>query len=515
MDNGGCSHLCLSTPVGRRCQCPDTDAYELEADGVTCVVPEAFILYTQKRVVGRLSLKPGIQNDYTLPLPDVSDASALDFDRTDGRIYWSDIEDKTISRAHLNGSGVEVVVRHGLDFPDGLAVDWNAGNVYWTDMKLNRIEVCRKDGSFRRVLVWRDLIRPSSIALDPGREIMYWSSWGDTPLIEQAALDGSDRGVFKRDVGRTNGLTVDFLSSRIYWTDLDQVGADSSESGASICYSQLRPGQATKVVTMSSPRPYGLTLFRNDIYWADWRLGAVKRANKESGAGEVVIQTNITNVMDIMVYDASLQHGSNECKENNGECPALCLSARGKKVCACPSHFRLSEEEDTCLPPDDFILFSQKNKISRLYQSDDEDEEEEVPDLILPIQGSRDVRALSYDPARRLIYWVDRGSKRTHHRGGGGGSGGGGGGRFSVKRAFDNGTLVGRRLQGGEENLFEPLDLAVDPINRLLFWISGATGSINVTRMFDDDENDSIGVVIGGMGEEEEPKKIALHYHKG
>ena len=75
------------------------------------------------------------------------------------------MQEKTISRAFSNGSSAEVVVEFGLDFPDGMAVDWVAGNVYWTDMSFNRIEVSRTDGRARRVLIWRDLTRPSRFVL--------------------------------------------------------------------------------------------------------------------------------------------------------------------------------------------------------------------------------------------------------------------------------------------------------------------------------------------------------------
>ena len=75
------------------------------------------------------------------------------------------MQEKTISRAFSNGSSAEVVVEFGLDFPDGMAVDWVAGNVYWTDMSIARIEVARTDGRARRVLIWRDLTRPSRFDL--------------------------------------------------------------------------------------------------------------------------------------------------------------------------------------------------------------------------------------------------------------------------------------------------------------------------------------------------------------
>ena len=63
---------------------------------------------------------------------------------------------------------MEVIVEYGLDFPEGMAVDWVAKNVYWIDAGTDRIEVARTDGSSRRVLVWRNLYDPRALAVDPG-----------------------------------------------------------------------------------------------------------------------------------------------------------------------------------------------------------------------------------------------------------------------------------------------------------------------------------------------------------
>ena len=127
VNNGGCAYLCLLTPKGARCHCPN--GLEFSETGDKCVVPEAFILYTEKDVVGRVSLKPNNQNDFSLPIPGIIDASSLDFDSRTEMIYWSDIEEKTISRAYMNGTKLEVVVEFGLDFPDGMAVDWVTQNL--------------------------------------------------------------------------------------------------------------------------------------------------------------------------------------------------------------------------------------------------------------------------------------------------------------------------------------------------------------------------------------------------
>lgn len=67
----------------------------------------------------------------------------------------------------MNGSALEHIVQYGLDFPEGMAVDWVANNIYWVDTGTKRIEVARTDGSSRKVLVWKDLRHPRALAVDP------------------------------------------------------------------------------------------------------------------------------------------------------------------------------------------------------------------------------------------------------------------------------------------------------------------------------------------------------------
>lgn len=86
--NGGCSHLCLFKPRGPQCGCPI--GLELIADMRTCIVPEAFLLFSRHTDIRRISLETN-NNNVAIPLTGVKEASALDFDVTDNRIYWTDI----------------------------------------------------------------------------------------------------------------------------------------------------------------------------------------------------------------------------------------------------------------------------------------------------------------------------------------------------------------------------------------------------------------------------------------
>lgn len=55
------------------------------------------------------------------------------------------------------------------------------------------------------------------------------SEWGDEPKISHAHLDASRPSVIVTDMGRANGLTIDFKDSRLYWTDIDNMRIESSD----------------------------------------------------------------------------------------------------------------------------------------------------------------------------------------------------------------------------------------------------------------------------------------------
>ena len=42
-------------------------------------------------------------------------------------------------------------------------------------------------------------------------------------------------------------------------------------------------GAVVKTVVEKSPQPYALTVFRDSVYWADWKTGTIERADKDTG----------------------------------------------------------------------------------------------------------------------------------------------------------------------------------------------------------------------------------------
>uniref|UniRef100_A0A671SR19 Low-density lipoprotein receptor-related protein 5-like n=1 Tax=Sinocyclocheilus anshuiensis TaxID=1608454 RepID=A0A671SR19_9TELE len=470
-NNGGCSHLCFHRPQGLSCACPM--GLELLSDLRTCVVPEAFLLFTNRADIRSISLGTN-SNDVPIPLTGVKEVSALDFDVLENRIYWTDVITKTISRAFMNGSSVEPVIEFGLDYPEGMAVDWMGRNLYWADTGTNRIEVARLDGQYRQVLVCKDLDNPRSLALDPASGYMYWTEWGGRPRIARAHMDGSNIVTLVDKVGRANGLTIDFVDQRLYWTDLDTCMIESTSM----------QGLQREIVADDLPHPFGLTQYRDYIYWTDWNLRSIERADKRSGLNRTVVQGHLEYVMDILVFHSSRQDGANECSQNNGNCAHLCLASPSGAQCRCASHYTLETNGRNCSSPSSFLLFSQKSSISRMVLG------EQSPDMILPIHVMKNLRAISFDPLERLVYWVD--------------------GRQNIRRAQDDGSQVTVQSNNVDSNnVDQPHDLSLDPYSRTVYWTCETTNTINIHRM----DGHVIGEVL--KDDVDKPRAIVVNAEKG
>lgn len=119
--------------------------------------------------------------------------------------------------------------------------------------------------------------------------------------VERAALDGSDRTTYLDDLGRVSGLAIDFDAGRLYWANLDRRVIESVDLGTA---------GDRRLVVSGLVRPYGLTQFREFIYWTDQGTRSIERAHKVTGLNRTRIQYTDADVMDISVIHNSRQTGA-------------------------------------------------------------------------------------------------------------------------------------------------------------------------------------------------------------
>ncbi|VDI30227.1 low density lipoprotein receptor-related protein 5/6 [Mytilus galloprovincialis] len=482
-NNGECSHLCLITPNKSVCACPM--GLELSGYSKTCIIPEAFLIFSGQQNIKRLSLESN-HRIRPIPIRGIKEAPiAIDYDINDNRIYWTDATERTISRAFMNGSAVEKVIQYGLEYPEDMVVDWVAKNIYWVDTGSKRIEVARTDGTSRRVIVWKDLHQPRALAIDPANGHIYWTDWSEPARLERAALDGTGRQVAVEDIGKVHAITIDFTEKKIFWASIDKAMIESAN---------INGTNRTQIITNQVPKPMGLTLYKDFIFWVDWEQKTVEKANKTNGNNRTTLRDHMGVVMDILVYHSSRQAGTNSCHDKNGGCSHLCFahpiedSKNLSHHCACPTHYKLNADNKTCSAPKTFLLFSQKKVISRLV-IDNDDVDPQTPEVVLPIPHLKNVKGLAYDPVDHYIYWIER--KQNN-----------------IKRSTDNGTNV-QVIVRNDNEAYKPYDMAIDPYSRVIYWTDAKRNVINITRL----DGTSLGVVI--EGEKEKPRSIVLNPLKG
>ena len=183
-------------------------------------------------------------------------------------------------------------------------MDWISNKLYWADAVLARIEAIDLD-TLVRVEVLRTGANtvPRAIAVDPLNRytkliivhrqyvifelcapiisrVMFWSDYGVTAKIETAAMDGMERRTLHfTDLSQPNGITIDYGSQRIYWSDsdLDKLefsGFDGSDR------------TVLESVTSGLLHPFAVTVADNLIFWSDWATNTIYATHKEHGALE-------------------------------------------------------------------------------------------------------------------------------------------------------------------------------------------------------------------------------------
>lgn len=482
--NGGCSHLCLYTPKGPTCQCPN--GQELLSDMRTCIEPEAFLFFTLASAgVRRISLETALKGSVQVPFTQSVDAVHLDVSVEDNTIYWTDNDKKQIFRASMNGTNVQSVVDQGASTLEGIAVDWLGRNIYWADSLTGRIEVARMDTTSRRPIVLSGLDSPSSVAVDPVNGYIYWSEWGGQPKIRRSEMDGSRVTTLlgNGDIGRANSLTIDYEHKRLYWVDID----------ANVIFSSNMTGENITSIFSSVDKPiFIMTLYNNYIYWT--RGNAIERANKTNGANRQIIQEDTQEIHDMLVYHTSRQTGVSACSHANGGCEHICLSVPGgTHKCTCTAHYKLRKDNVTCSAPETFLLFSQDRYISRVVPS----RQNPDPAAVLPIRGLNRAISIDYDPIEGYVYWIDQTLGE-------------------IKKSRMNGSGV-VTLLSSHKSPNHPYDLALDPFGRYLFWTDSSNNTVNIMKL----DGTIIGTVVENMVRIHDkrkyirPRKIAVYPKNG
>ncbi|XP_078701573.1 prolow-density lipoprotein receptor-related protein 1-like isoform X3 [Branchiostoma floridae x Branchiostoma belcheri] len=446
---GICSQIC--TPVGKSYRCECQDGWQLEPDEYTCRSTDPatpYVIFSNRHELRRIDLSSK-DFQYRVLVPGLRNTIAVDYDLSTNSLFWTDVVEDKIFKGNMSSTGgissIRPVVQTGLATAEGLAVDWVGKNIYWVESNLDQIEVARLNGMYRTTLIAEEMESPRAIALDPRIGYLFWTDWqSNRARIERCDMSGTNRSVIHwvaSDGGWPNGLTVDYLDSRIFWVDA------KSDSITSADYD----GKAVRKVLWGHrhlSHPFSISLYAEKVFWTDWRTNMLASANKYTGGNFTILQRTSTQPFDLQIVHPTRQPSVDHpcANKTKNDCSHLCLIGyKGSYACRCPQRYKLKADNKTCELDGKFLLYARQLEVRGVdllkpyYNM--------MSALTLPHIGN--VTAVDFDAKEERIYWVDL--------------------RFpAVRRAFLNGSDVETLVTS--QDLTNTVGIAVDWLSRNLYW---------------------------------------------
>lgn len=321
-----------------------------EPTEIPCPMEELseFLLVAQRERISRIDLKE--QKIEFLPVQNLKNVIAIEFDMKNNCLYWADIVIDTIGRQCFKDgkSYPEILVDTELSSIEGMAFDWISNVLYFVDGVRMRIQIIRTDishaGRMRRTILGPNNVqKPRGIAVHPMMGYIFWTDWAPgNASVNRANLDGSNvKQLFHTRVEWPNGITIDHIAERIYWVDArqDYIGSSDYE------------GNGFKKIIQNDERvshPFAVAVFKDNMYWDDWKQSMIFVADKDHGFGVSTIIGQLAGLMDLKVFAHSIQSGTNKCA-NNTQCTHICLGAPNDNfVCLCPDDMIMQDGKCLC-----------------------------------------------------------------------------------------------------------------------------------------------------------------------
>ncbi|KAL3854930.1 hypothetical protein ACJMK2_014165, partial [Sinanodonta woodiana] len=288
-NNGGCEQLCFYTGKGRdvSCRC----SFGKLVNGTHCGEHNTFLLYSRVTAIESIDLDENNKNPPIKPIiheTRLRNVIGLAFDHATQTVFFSDIQRGEIQSIFFNGSGLTTVVE-GIGSAEGLSFDSVNNDLYYTSYTnscISRIHVRGNDRTSYTVMQMTPRDRLRAITVDSCGGMMYWTNWhDDKPGIHRATLNGlNHEQIISTEIRTPNGLSIDHPAQKLYWSDarLDKIERCNLDGTNRIT-----------LITSIPQHSFGLTVYQNYIYWTDWMLRGVLRANKYDGHGVVWLRKNL------------------------------------------------------------------------------------------------------------------------------------------------------------------------------------------------------------------------------
>jgi low-density lipoprotein receptor-related protein 1 (alpha-2-macroglobulin receptor) len=353
---GGCEELCLFNGVKASCFC--SHGYLDKNDKKKCRNYENFLFFSTKTAIEKVH----VNNDNLTTVNskianslEMQNAVALSYDFNNQIIYYSDLRLNAIFSCTFSGRNFTKLIdkQHSVE---GIIFNPQDNKIFWTmngEAEIRSIDLSLfKNGtvdksdiekSIDTVLKLRKGIdKLRAIVVEPCLAMLYFSNWNTKdPAISRVYITGFGReNLITKEIFMPNALTLDLSDKKLFWADarLDKIERCNYD------------GRNRVILAQSAPKhPFSIAVFGDFIFWSDWMLHGVLRANKYSGNDVTFLRRDIDQPMGIFVAQEPVKNCSNKiCAALNGGCEDVCLPVGDSFKCEC-SQGILDKDGKRCL----------------------------------------------------------------------------------------------------------------------------------------------------------------------
>ncbi|XP_029163122.1 LOW QUALITY PROTEIN: vitellogenin receptor [Nylanderia fulva] len=326
-----CSQICRNNLGSFQCSC--YDGYVIRNDRVSCkaIGPPMELITVADDDIRKISSNLlSIEAIHSLMGLSVT---GFDVNALDNAIYWSNDELGTINKLHINTN--ELSIFKNVGNPGVLAVDSITNNIYFNDNdRPNMIKVCNsKQQNCAIIVKIEGVARVSSLKIDSKNRWLFWSqtTWQvhDKPFSEICRTDMMGAGmkiISFRHIGVVSGLAIDYIKSRLYWSDSFRKTIESSN---------LDGSQRSTLLNTDMHQPLSINIFENSLYWLMGSNGQLQKCKLYGNKSCEIMNIGPNNIHKHF----SILHTSihplveNLCEKLN--CNYMCVLKAKTATCIC------------------------------------------------------------------------------------------------------------------------------------------------------------------------------------
>ncbi|OAD52717.1 Vitellogenin receptor [Eufriesea mexicana] len=359
-----CSQLCDNTNGSFICSCHE--GYVLRSDKTSCKVAgsQMEIITVTSRDIRKLS--PNLNKIDVIYEEINSEISGIDVNTMENTVYWSNEILGMVSKIYIKSKERKIVT--GLGRPEALAVDWITDNVYFNDNDYSSsIKVCNlEQQKCATVVSIGSRNRATSIAIEPKEGWLFWSqtTWAlyerPTSKIYRANTIGTNvTAIVYRDLGVVYALTIDYIRSRLYWSDTFSKNIESSD---------LDGSNRAVILNTDVHQALSITIYENSLYWLMGTTGTVKKCKLYGDKSCIMISIGTSNIDKYFTILQTTRQpiGKNVCEKY--KCNYMCISRNDGPACICHNGYP-KDSGSTCIEDTNTKIKFGSSIISRRNES--------------------------------------------------------------------------------------------------------------------------------------------------